>query len=191
MWLTSYTVTLLHTVLKSAWQNLACAISHPTVVNEYLQVEVKLSQVAGPISSNLQEIHYRRFGVIPKNQLHNKWRLIVDLSHPRNHSFNDGIPKDLCTIKYITIKDAIEDIITLGKGTMLAKVDIKSAFWLLPVHPADLGMQWQNNTFIDLCLPFGLHCAPKLFNTLADLLTWILKQQGVHMVRHYIDDFLT
>ena len=67
-------------------------------------------------------------GVIPKNQLHNKWRLIVDLSHPRNQSFNDGIPKDLCTIKYIAIKDAIKDIITLGKGTMLAKVDIKSAF---------------------------------------------------------------
>ena len=134
-----------HTVLKSARQNLACAISHPTVVDEYLQIEVKLSRVAGPLSSsNLQEIHYSRFGVIPKNHQHNKWRLIVDLSHPRKHSVNDGIPKDLCSIKYITIEDAIKDIITLGKGTMLAKVDIKSAFWLLPVHPADrhlLGMQ--------------------------------------------------
>ena len=63
--------------------------------------------------------------MIPKNHQHNKWRLTVDLSHPRNHSINDGIPKDLCLIKYITIKDAIKDIINLGKGTMLAKVDIK------------------------------------------------------------------
>ena len=65
---------------------------------------------------------------------------------------------------------------------MMAKVDIKSAFWLLPFHPANrhlLWMQWQSNTFIDHCLPFGLCCAPKLFNILADLLTWILKQQGV------------
>ena len=56
-----------HTVLKSARQNLACAILHPTVVDEYLQIEAKLSRVAGPLSSsNLQEIHYSRFGVIPK-----------------------------------------------------------------------------------------------------------------------------
>ena len=77
---------------------------------------------------------------------------------------------------------------------MLAKVDIRSAFRLIPVHPVDrhsLGMQWHNETFIDLCLPFGLWCTPKLFNILADLLTWILKQQGVHIVHHYLDDFLT
>ena len=56
-----------HTVLKSVQQNLVCFISHPKVVDEYLQAEVKLSRVAGPISSsNLQEIHYSRFGVIPK-----------------------------------------------------------------------------------------------------------------------------
>ena len=76
---------------------------------------------------------------------------------------------------------------------MLAKVDIKSAFWLLSVHPTDqhlLGKHWHNNTFIDLCLPFGLHCASKLFNVLADLLTWIFKQQGVLIVHHYLDDFL-
>ena len=109
----------------------------------------------------------------------------------------------VCSIKYITIEDAINDIIALGKSTMLAKVDIKSAFRLLPVHPVDrhlLGMEWQNNTFIDMCLPFGLRCAPKLFNicnsstytlyVLADLLTWIFKQQRMHIVHHYLDDFL-
>ena len=77
---------------------------------------------------------------------------------------------------------------------MLAKVDIKSAFRLLPVHMAErhlLGMQWQNNTFIDFCLSFGLRCAPKLFNILADLLTWIFKQHGVLIIHHYLDDFLT
>jgi len=121
-------------------------------------------------------------------------RLIIDLSHQKNHSVNDRIPKDLCSIKYITIEEAIKDVITLGKVTMLAKVDIKSAFRLLLVHPVDrhlLGMEWLNNTFIDMCLPFGLRCAPKLFNILADLLTWIFKQQGVFIKHHYLDDFLT
>jgi len=183
--------------LKSARKNLACAISHPSVVDKYLKAEVKLSCLVGPITpSPMPATHYSRFGVIPKNHQPNKWRLIIDLSHPKNHSHcvNDGILKDLCSIKYITIEEAIKDVITLGKGIMLAKVDIKSAFWLLPVYPADrhlLGMEWQNNTFIDICLPFGLRCAPKLFNILADLLTWIFKQQGVVIVHHYLDDFLT
>ena len=81
----------------------------------------------------------------------------------------------------------------LGKGTLLAKVDIKSAFRLLPVHPADrypLGMQWKDKLFVDICLPFGLRSAPKLFNTLANLLAWILQQQGVSPLLHYLDDFL-
>jgi len=80
---------------------------------------------------------------------------------------NDGIPKDLCSLNYITIDDTIQHIMTLGKGTLLAKVNIKSAFRLLPVHPADhylLGMQWRDELFVDTCLPFGLRSAPKLFN---------------------------
>ena len=54
-----------------------------------------------------------------------------------------------------------------------------------------LGMSWTDGVYIDTCLPFGLHSAPRLFNILADLLAWILKQQGVSEVLHYLDDFLT
>ena len=82
----------------------------------------------------------------------------------------------------------------LGQGNLLAKIDIKSAFRLLPVHPADrhlLAMHWDHNLYIDTCLLFGLQAAPKLFNILADLLSWILTRQGIAPVLHYLDDFLT
>ena len=77
---------------------------------------------------------------------------------------------------------------------MLAKIDIKSAFHLLPVHPADrhlLGMKWRGNVYIDHCIPFGLRSAPKLFNILADLLAWIMENAGVSYLTHYLDDYLT
>jgi len=77
---------------------------------------------------------------------------------------------------------------------MLAKVDIKSAFCLLPVHPADrhlLGMRWRGNVYIDHCIPFGLRSAPKLFNILADLLAWIMENAGVSYLIHCLDDYLT
>ena len=44
---------------------------------------------------------------------------------------------------------------------------------------------------MDCCLHFGLRSAPRLFNVLADLLEWILKQHGVSFCIHYFDDFLT
>ena len=71
--------------------------------------------------------------------------------------------------------------------------NIKHAFRLLPVHPADrhlLTMEWNQSVYIDTCLPFGLRSAPKLFNILADLLSWVTTQQGVTFSIHYLDDFL-
>ena len=117
----------------------------------------------------------------------------MDLSHPAGHSVNDRIPKPLCSLSYITVDLAIAKIMKLGRGTLLAKVDIKSAFRLLPVHPADrhfLAMNWNAHVFIDTCLPFGFRSIPKLFNVLADFLSWILEQKGTCPLLHYLDDFL-
>lgn len=52
-------------------------------------------------------------------------------------------------------------------------------------------MEWKGSIYIDTCLPFGLRSAPKLFNVLADLLEWILINQGVTSLLHYLDDYLT
>lgn len=181
--------------LKPARRNLQSALLHPEVVRDYLSEEIRIGRVIGPFSRNMvPSPHISRFGVIPKSSQPDKWRLIIDLSHPCKKSVNDGIPKHLCSMSYITIDDAIERILTLGPGTMLAKIDVRSAFRLIPVHPADrhlLAMEWEDQVYIDTCLPFGLRSAPKLFNILADLLHWILREQGVTCLLHYLDDFLT
>ena len=109
-------------------------------------------------------------------------------------SVNDGIPKHLCSISYISVDEAIQKIVSLGRGTLLAKIDIRSAFRLIPMHPADchlLAMEWRGATYIDTCRPFSLRSAPKLFNVLADLLEWILLHLGVSVLLHYLDDYLT
>ena len=180
--------------LKSAHKNLAGALLHPDVVEDYLAAEVLSHRVAGPYARNsCPDPHISRFGVIPKRHQQRKWRLIIDLSYPKLHSVNDSIPKHLCSLTYVTVDDAITNILESGQGTLLAKVDIKHAFRLLPVHPADrhlLTMEWNQSIYIDTCLPFGLRSAPKLFNILADLLSWVTTQQGVTFSMHYLDDFL-
>ena len=124
-------------VLVPAKQNLQGAITHPEVVEDY-QTELSLGRLVGPFRPSLMpNVHISRFGVIPKNHQETKWRLIVDISFPAGQSVNDGIPKELCSLNYITIDNAISYIVRLGPGTHLAKIDIKSASRLLPVHPAD------------------------------------------------------
>ena len=162
------------TTCKPSKRNLPGALSHPEVVDEYLQTEISLGRVVGYFSLEaLPAAHISIFGVIPKGYQSDKWHLIIDLSFPKGQSVNDGIPKELCSLQYITIDHAINHIMSIGPGTLLGKIDIKSAFRLLLVHPTDrhlLVMQWHQELFIDTCLPFGLRLAPKPFNILADFL---------------------
>ena len=106
--------------LNSARSNLHSAFEHPDVVTEYLCSEVSLGRVLGPFPPHaVPHVHVNRFGVIPKRQP-GKWRLIVDLSYPKGHSVNDGIPAHLCSLRYVTIDEAIKGIIQSGQGTLLA-----------------------------------------------------------------------
>ena len=182
-------------IIQSAKKNLKSAAEHPTVTDNYLQKEVVIGRLSSPYPpSTCPSVHINRFGVIPKNHQQNTWRLITDLSHPSGSSVNDSISSQLCTLTYVTVDDASLNILKSGRNTILAKIDIKSAFHLLPVHPADrhlLGMKWEGNIYIDHCIPCGLRSAPKLFNVLADLLAWIMENSGVSYLIHYLDDYLT
>ena len=73
----------------------------------------------------------------------------------------------------------------------MAKLDIKSAYRLIPVHPCDrhlLGIEWRGAHYVD---PFGLRSAPKIFTAVADALHWAIVREGVPIVDHYLDDFIT
>ena len=137
-------------------------------------------------------IHTSRFGVIPKGQT-GKWRLIVDMSSPEGHSINDGIPESLCSLSYVGVKDASLRLRRSGKGALMAKVDVRSAYRNVPVHPDDrwlMGMMWEGALYVDTALPFGLRSAPKIFTAIADAAQWIIQQEGVNFIIHYLDDFL-
>ena len=61
----------------------------------------------------------------------------------------------------------------IGREVLLAKIDIKSAYRLVPVHPSDwplLGMSFKQLVYIDASLPLGLRSAPKVFTAVADAL---------------------
>ena len=67
-------------------------------------------------------------------------------------SVNDGIQGDLCLLTYMMVADVVEVIAKQGQGTLLAKVDIRNMYRIIPVHPEDhwlLGMLWEESVFVD------------------------------------------
>ena len=178
---------------ESAKRNMKSALDNPQVVREYLALESKLGRIEGPLNLGVPGVIINRFGVIPKPHQPGKWRLVVDLSHPKGSSVNDGIESVLCSLSYASVDDAVSIILQKGQGTLLAKLDLESAYRIIPVHPQDrhlLGMQFDGKLYVDTALPFGLRSAPKIFSALADGLLWIMTQHGIHAALHYLDDYI-
>lgn len=86
---------------------------------------------------------------------------------------NDGIGKELSSVSYISVDDVAAHILKLGRGTLLAKVDIKQAYRSVPVYPQDrlsLGMCWEDNMYMGTALPFRPRSFSLIFTALADAL---------------------
>ena len=180
------------TQCKAANRNMRSALERPQVVSEYLAAECAEGRVLGPLDpKEWKEVMVSSIGVIPKGSW--GWRLIVDFSSPEGASVNEGIDTARCSLTYCGVEDAAREVMKQGRNTVLAKVDIKSAYRVVPVHPDDrwlLGMRWEGALFVDVVLSFGLRSAPKIFTAVADAAEWIVREAGVKFVIHYQDDFL-
>ena len=135
---------------------MASAREHPKVIADYLNEELQEGRIVGPVDPKAVGVHTSPFGVIPKCNKPGKWRLIVKLSSPSALSINDGIDHIQSSLHYSGLNEALAMINRLGKGSLLAKLDIKNAYRLIPVHPDDrplLGMKWDGDVFLDAALP--------------------------------------
>lgn len=124
------------------------------MIGAYISYHPKLVCLSEEQAAQLM-IHCSPFGVIPKKNKPSKWRLIVDLSSPTGESVNDRISRELSSLSCTSVDVVVEHILTLGRGSMLAKMDIKQAYRMIPVHLQDrplLGMKWQRQVFVDNAL---------------------------------------
>lgn len=82
----------------------------------------------------------------------------MDLFSPTGPSVNNAISTQ---VHYVSVLDAAAIIWCLGPGTLMAKVDLKNAYRVLPVHPDDHPL-------------LLLRSAPKIYSAFADALAWVL-----------------
>ena len=122
----------------SSKANMLSAKEHPAVITDYLSKELQRGRT---LPTQMAPTQVSRFGVIPKRHLPREWLLIVDLSAPDGLSVNNGISH------YLSVQSVARHVYQVGKGALIVKMEIKSAFRVVPVNPDDrmlLGMMWDN-----------------------------------------------
>ena len=174
--------------------NLRSALEQPDIVRDKLDKETKAQRIAGPfIAPPFPDLFCSPLGIVPK-KTPSEFRLIHHLSFPSGAAINDFIPGEFASVNYASISDAIVALKLFQKGCFLAKTDIKSAFRIIPVHPADhplLGMKWDNLYYYDRCLPMGCSSSCAIFEAFSTALEWIaIHRLGASSVLHILDDFL-
>ena len=170
--------------------------------------EVQAGRIRGPLKEKPYPVaSCNPLGLVPKkddlgNDLslvnpeeESSWQLITHLSYPRGASVNSNIPKENCTVNYTMFDQAVEMVASQGVGAYMAKVDLKSAFRQIPIHPLDhplLCMYVQKYYFVDQCLPFGLASSCKIFEAFSSAFEWIIRQNITSLqILHYLDDFFS
>jgi len=112
----------------------------------------------------------------------------------RRESVNDGINISWCSLSYVQVEDAVQGVAAMDRGLFMTKVDIRWAYRVIPIHPADhdlLGVVWHRKLFINAVLLFGLRSTPKIFTAVADTAKWMIQQQKVKFIIHYLNNFLS
>jgi len=175
-------------------KNLKSAVQYSSVVKQKIDKEIQTGRVAGPFDHvPIANLQISPIGIVPKKSP-GDYRLIHHLSYPIGSSINDFIDPKICSVKYTEFDEAVFMIQDLGKNCWLFKMDIKSAFRLLPIHPCDfelLGFSFNEKYYFDKCAAFGCSISPKLFETFSTFLEHVIKARLPNkMLLHYLDDFL-
>lgn len=170
-------------------RNLRSAMQHPDVVSEKL-----LGRMGGPFPlPPFVDLVVSPLGVVPKKE-RDKFRLIHHLSFLKRGSVNYAIDQADCSVSYTSFDAAVGWVRRYGKGALMAKADVESAFRLLPVHPDSfrlLGCHWNNQFYVDQCLPMGCSVSCALFEQFGSFVEWVVRDvSGMNLVIHYLDDFL-
>lgn len=160
-------------------------------VSADIEAEVAAGRKAGPFDvPPFLGFVCSPLGAVPKKN--GKVRIVHNLSWPIGASVNTHIEHLDCLL--VSFDAAMDLVVQQGRGCLLTKVDIKSAYKCIPVRAADwplLGLRWRGKFYFDKTLPFGLGSSCAIWEDYATTAQWIvLHHTSVRRLCHYVDDYL-
>ena len=106
----------------------------------YLKEEIEHGAIVGPFEKNpIPNGHISPLMTHPKASSDNR-RVIMDLGWPKGLSVNDGVDKNSYMgsdfkLTFPTIDDLTSELVKLGRGAHIYKIDVSRAFRHLPIDP--------------------------------------------------------
>ena len=75
------------------------------------------------------------------------------------------------------------------KNDWMTRIDLKDAYFSIPIHQKLLRFRWEKKSFQFTCPPFGLASAPRVFTKILRSVVFFLRSKGIRCVI-YLDDIL-
>ena len=151
-----------------------------TVLSEEVEALVAKAAVEAVPVALRQSGYYSTYFIVPKKD--GGLRPILNLKW-----FNHYMMKK--TFRMETLSTIISIV---RPGQWLASVDLKDAYFHVPIHPAHwrfLRFMWRGQAYQFKAMPFGLTSAPRVFTKVLHPLLAFLRIQGVR-IHVYLDDVL-
>ena len=132
-------------VLTSQNINHKSATDYPDHVSVYLEEELRHQAILGPFKHPpINHLNTSPFMTPDRPNSENR-RVIIDLSWPLGQSVNAEVPADKCldtefVLTYPSLDNIAQEVLHLGKGCKIFKVDINRAFRHVPIDPVDLDL---------------------------------------------------
>lgn len=176
------------------------ALDHPEVIDMYIEAEQKAGRYSRGFSPAELELLIGPFataplGVVPKPNS-SKFRIIQDLSFPRNNSLqpsiNSSIDSNHFPTSWGTFDETAALVLSLPPGCQAATFDIESAYRIVPLaitQQASLCICWRDLVYVDRALMFGLASSAGVFGSVADMIVAIYQRAGYGPIKKWVDDF--
>jgi len=182
------------------FENHASSRLSPDFISSYMESEQAAGRYSQPYTPSELEALIGPFrtspiGLTPKPNS-SKFRLIQDLSFPRNHpsiqSVNAGISSDDFPTAWGTFDVTSALILSLPQGCRAATFDISAAYRLTPIRPDQQNafcLLWDGKVRVDRAVMFGMSSSAGVFGCVADMLVDIYIAAGFGPLTKWVDDF--
>src|SRR5882672_357374 len=174
-------------------KNLRSALDHPDVISK----EVDSLWLEGRIHGPFEEPPLPYFRCLPlgtSTRKHDPKRRVFNYySWPEIGSVNSQTADEEGSIVYESFTYAAAALKESGRGSLMAKLDLKDTYRHIPVRSTDwnlLGFHWMGKYYYPIVLMFGGKSAPYIFNMFVEALHWIIQRRIPGSLRHYLDNFL-
>jgi len=174
-------------------KNASSVIKHGPMFTEKVETWIEEGFMAGPFP--LPPLPDFRANSIMAVEQKGKVRPILNMSYPKDKSFNDNIDED--KVQKVKMSSAIQfsqSILKAGKGATMSKLDMRDAYKHVPARVQDYrlqGMCWLDMFFCDTQQIFGASTAVANFDNLGSTVLNIVKTRcdiPSSMIHRTLDD---